>query len=153
MDKPTLAENLELKGTKETATEEVTNYQISEEGGETDCGGNASMEEVSWFTGPLKILKMVPLKSKREIRTYVVLSSSDSVVVGNLLNKESVMNLCDWSFKALKNIILDVPSRVISAETESLKRKEVQVVDMFLISAFHSLFSNDFRLERIVVLE
>ena len=54
------------------------------------------------------------------------------------------MNLCDWSFKALKNIILDIPSRVISAETESLKRKEVQVVDMFLISAFHSLFSNDF---------
>lgn len=96
---------------------------------------------------------MVPLKSKREIRTYVVLSSSDSVFVGNLLNKERVMNLCDWSFKALKNIILDVPSRVISAETESLKRKEVQVVDRFLISAFHSLFSNDFRLGRIVVLE
>lgn len=74
---------------------------------------------------------MVPLKSKREIRTYVVLSSSDSVVVGNLLNKERVMNLCDWSFKALKNIILDFPSRVISPETESLKRKEVLVVDMF----------------------
>ena len=54
------------------------------------------------------------LKSKREIRTYVVLSSSDSVVVGDLLNKERVMNLCDWSFKALKNIILDVLSRVIS---------------------------------------
>ena len=46
MDKPTLAENLERKGTKETATEEATNHQISEEGGETDCSGNASMEEV-----------------------------------------------------------------------------------------------------------
>ena len=80
MDKPTIAENLELKGTKETATEEATSYQISEEGGETDCGGNASMEEEWLFTEPLKILKMVPLKSKREIRTYVVLSSSDSVV-------------------------------------------------------------------------
>ena len=55
--------------------------------------------------------------------------------------------------QSAKNIILDVPSRVISVETESLKRKEVQVVDMFLISAFHSLFNNDFRLERIVVLE
>ena len=87
----------------------------------------ASMEEVWWFTRPLKILKMVPLKSKREIRTYFVLSSSDSVDVGNLLNKKRVMNLCDWSFKVLKSIILDVPSRVISAEVESLKRKEVQV--------------------------
>ena len=38
------------------------------------------MEEVWLFTGPLKILKMVPLKSKREIRIYVVLSSSDSAV-------------------------------------------------------------------------
>jgi len=46
LDKPTLAENLELKGTKETASEEATNYQISEEGGETDCGGNTSMEAV-----------------------------------------------------------------------------------------------------------
>lgn len=46
MDKPILAENLELKGKKETATEEAINYQISEEGGETDCGGNASMEAV-----------------------------------------------------------------------------------------------------------
>ena len=32
--------------------------------------------------------------------------------------------------QSAKNIILDVPSRVISAETESLKRKEVQVVDI-----------------------
>ena len=45
MDKLTIAENLELKGTKETVTEEATSYQISEEGGETDSGGNASMEE------------------------------------------------------------------------------------------------------------
>ena len=51
--------------------------------------------------------------------------------------------------QSAKNIILDIPSRVMSAETASLKRKEVQVVDMFLISAFHSLFSNNFRLERI----
>ena len=45
LDKPTIAENLELKGTKETVTAEATSYQISEEGGETDCGSNASVEE------------------------------------------------------------------------------------------------------------
>ena len=33
--------------------------------------------------------------------------------------------------QSAKNIILDVPSRVISAETESLERTEVQVLDMF----------------------
>ena len=34
-DRPTSTKNLELKGAKETGPKKVTNYQITEEGGET----------------------------------------------------------------------------------------------------------------------
>ena len=55
-------ENLELKGTKQTGTEDATSYQIIEEGEET-----ASVKEV-WQLDPSRHSKWYQVKTKRDLK-------------------------------------------------------------------------------------